>query len=251
MTLRALVVIPALNAERSIGAVVRDCKGLQWGAAGPGGVRPYTGEAAGAPLVVNDVLVVDDGSADRTAEVAREAGAQVVSHPTNRGKGAALKTGFAYALEHGFDAVVTLDADGQHLPHEIPKFLAARAETGADLIIGGRAHLFGQMLPRRRFANRFSARCIAFASRTNVTDSQSGFRLYSANLLRAVRLRSDGFDMESEVIVHAGWRGFKVITIPIDLGFVDGQSTSHYKPLMDTVRIAWTVIRARYFWRAR
>lgn len=226
MTERALVIIPALNAERSVGAVVRDCK-----------------------TVVSDVLVVDDGSADRTAEVAEEAGAQVVSHPVNRGKGAALKTGFAYALEHGFDAVLTLDADGQHLAREIPKFFAAREETGADLIIGGRAHLFGQMLPRRRFANRFSARCIAFASHTDVTDSQSGFRLYSAQLLRAIRLRSEGFDMESEVIVQAGQRKFKILSIPIDLGFVDGQSTSHYKPLMDTIRIAWTVIRARYFWR--
>jgi glycosyltransferase involved in cell wall biosynthesis len=226
MTERVLVIIPALNAERSIGAVVRDCK-----------------------AVVSDVLAVDDGSADRTAEVAREAGAQVVSHAVNRGKGAALKTGFAYALEHGFDAVLTLDADGQHLAREIPKFFAAREETGADLIIGGRAHLFGQMLPRRRFANRFSARCIAFASHTDVTDSQSGFRLYSAQLLRAIRLRSEGFDMESEVIVQAGQRRFKILSIPIDLGFVDGQSTSHYKPLMDTIRIAWTVIRARYFWR--
>jgi glycosyltransferase involved in cell wall biosynthesis len=226
MTERALVIIPALNAERSIGAIIRDCK-----------------------LVNDDVLVVDDGSTDRTAEAAREAGAQVVSHPVNRGKGAALKTGFAYALEHGFEVVITLDADGQHLPAEIPKFFAARGETGADLIIGGRAHLFGQMLPRRRFANRFSARCIAFASNTNVTDSQSGFRLYSAQLLRAIRLRSDGFDMESEVIVQAGQRGFKIMSIPIDLGFVDGQSTSHYKPLMDSIRIAWTVIRARYFWR--
>jgi glycosyltransferase involved in cell wall biosynthesis len=224
--MKTLVLIPALNAERSIGAVVRDCKAVN-----------------------EDVLVVDDGSADRTADVAREAGAHVVSHPVNRGKGAALKTGFAYAIEHGFDAVITLDADGQHLPGEIPKFLAARAETGADLIIGGRAHLFGEMLPRRRFANRFSARCIAYAAKTNVTDSQSGFRLYSVDLLRAIRLRSDGFDMESEVIVQAGCRGFRIMTIPINLGFVDGQSTSHYKPLGDTIRIAWTVIRAKYFWR--
>jgi glycosyltransferase involved in cell wall biosynthesis len=223
---KALVIIPALNAERSISAVVRDCKAVN-----------------------DDVLVVDDGSTDRTADVARDAGAQVVRHSVNRGKGAALKTGFAYVLEHGFDVVVTLDADGQHLPREIPKFLAARAESGADLIIGGRAHLFGQMLPRRRLANRFSAWGIAFASKTNVTDSQSGFRLYSDNLLRAARLHSDGFAMESEVIVRAGLAGFKVITIPIDLGFVDGQSTSHYQPLMDTLRIAWTVIRARYFWR--
>jgi glycosyltransferase involved in cell wall biosynthesis len=226
--MKTLVLIPALNAERSVGAVVRDCM-----------------------LVCRDVLVIDDGSSDRTGEVAREAGAQVIRHPVNRGKGAALKTGFAHAQANGFDAVITLDADGQHLPHEIPKFLAARAETAGDLIIGGRAHLFGQMLPRRRFANRFSARSIAFASNTAVTDSQSGFRLYSAHLLRSVRLRTDGFDLESEVIVYAGRRGFKVVTIPIELGFVDGQSTSHYKPLVDTLRIFWTVTRARYFWHSR
>jgi glycosyltransferase involved in cell wall biosynthesis len=175
----------------------------------------------------------------------------VVSHPQNRGKGAALKTGFAWALGHGFDAVLTLDADGQHLPREIPKFLKCREETGADLIIGGRSHLFGAMLPRRRLANRFSAWSIAKASGTNITDSQSGFRLYSANLLRNVRLRTDGFDMESEVIVHAGRGGFKIITLPIDLGFVDGISTSHYKPIKDTLRIAWTVTRARLLWRGR
>lgn len=222
----SLIIIPALNAAETIAAIVRNCK------------------------AVNErVLVVDDGSTDGTAGIAREAGAEVVSHPVNRGKGAALKTGFAYALDQGFDAVVSLDADGQHLPAEIPKFFLAREESGADLIIGGRAHLFGQMLPRRRFANRFSARCIAFASKTNVTDSQSGYRLYSAQLLRAIRLRTDGFEMESEVIVQAGRRGFKILLIPIDLAFVDGQSTSHYKPLMDTVRIAWTVVRARYFWR--
>src|SRR5205807_1872963 len=218
--------IPAYNAGRTVGEVVKSCR-----------------------EVVSDVVVIDDGSHDDTAAVAKSAGAEVVSHPKNRGKGGALKTGFAWALEHGFDAVITLDADGQHLPREIPKFLRHREETRADLIIGGRAHLFGEMLPRRRMANRFSAWSIAKASGTRITDSQSGFRLYSANLLRNVRLRTDGFDMESEVIVHAGRGGFKLATIPIDLGFVDGISTSHYKPLKDTLRIAWTVTRARLFWR--
>jgi glycosyltransferase involved in cell wall biosynthesis len=226
MSERALVVIPAFNAERTVGAIVRGCR-----------------EA------LDDVLVVDDGSIDRTAAEAADAGARVVSHAANRGKGAALKTGFAFAVQKGYDAVITLDADGQHLPREIPKFLTARAETQADLIIGGRAHLFDQMLPRRRMANRFSAWSIARCSRTNVSDSQSGFRLYSRELLLKARLRTDGFDLESEVIVRAGCDGFKVITIPIDLGFVDGLSTSHYKPVADSLRIFWTVTRARFFWR--
>jgi len=226
MTERALVLIPSFNAAKTVGNVVRDAK-----------------------QYVPDVVVINDGSRDDTATVARAASAEVVDHPQNRGKGGALKTGFAYAIQNGYDVVITLDADGQHLPREIPKFLRAREETKADLIIGGRSHLFDQMLPRRRLANRFSAWTIAKASKTGITDSQSGFRLYSANMLRHVRLRTEGFDLESEVIVRAGVGGFKVITIPIALGFVDGISPSHYKPLKDTLRIAWTVTRARLFWR--
>lgn len=223
---KILALIPALNAARMIAPVIDSTK-----------------------LEVERVLVIDDGSTDGTKEVAEAAGATVVRHEQNRGKGGALKTGFAYAVEHGYDGVITLDADGQHLPQEIPKFLTARRETGADLIIGGRAHLFGEMLPRRRFANRMSAALISWGARMDVTDSQSGFRYYSARLLREIPLRTEGFDLESEVIIRAGGRGLKVITIPIDLGFVDGLSTSHYKPLSDSLRIAWTAIRARFWWR--
>lgn len=223
--MKIAVLIPALNAERTIAKVVVEAR-----------------------RQCEPVTVIDDGSRDATGEVARAAGAAVLRHEVNRGKGGALKTGFAWALENGFDAVVTLDADGQHLPAEIPKFIAEFSTSGADLIIGGRSHLFQQMLPRRRVANRFSAWCIAKCSGARVTDSQSGFRLYSARLLRGIKLRTDGFDMESEVIVRAGRRGFGIVTIPIDLGFVDGIATSHYKPLKDTLRIAWTVIRARLFW---
>jgi glycosyltransferase involved in cell wall biosynthesis len=226
VTEKVLVLIPAYNAAKSVGDVVRASREF-----------------------VRDVVVINDGSRDETASAAASAGAEVVSYPQNRGKGGALKTGFAWALQRGYDIVITLDADGQHLPGEIPKLLRCREETGADLIIGGRAHLFGQMLPRRRVANRFSAWCIARASKTGCTDSQSGYRLYSSALLRNVRLRSDGYDLESEVIVRAGRAGFKVVTTPIDLGFVDGIATSHYKPLKDTLRIAWTVFRTRFLWR--
>jgi glycosyltransferase involved in cell wall biosynthesis len=221
---RFAVLIPALNAERTIAQVVADAR-----------------------KELEPVIVVDDGSRDATGEVARENGATLLRHEVNRGKGGALKTGFAWALENGFDGVITLDADGQHLPGEIPKFIAARATNGADLIIGGRAHLFGGMLPRRRTANRFSAWSISIAAGVRVTDSQSGFRFYSSRLLRTLKLRTNGFDMESEVIVRAGRNGFAIVTIPIELGFVDGVATSHYKPLMDTLRIAWTVTRTRYF----
>lgn len=192
------------------------------------------------------VVVVDDGSVDGTGELAARLGARVLRHPQNRGKGAALKTGFAWAMENGLEGVVTLDADGQHLASEIPRFLEARRETGADLIIGSRRHLFGGMLPRRRLANTFSAWGITWASGVRVDDSQSGFRFYSTRLMREVALRSTGFDLESEVIVAAARRGLKIMTIPIDLGFVDGLSTSHYRPLADSIRIAWTVFKTRF-----
>jgi glycosyltransferase involved in cell wall biosynthesis len=222
MTERICIAIPALNAARHVGPVIEEARRLN-----------------------RDVVLVDDGSSDDTARVAESAGAKVLRHAVNRGKGAALKTAFTWALQQGFDSVITLDADGQHLAAEIPKFVEARASSGADLIIGGRAHLFGQMLPRRRFANRFSARMIALVSGSVVTDSQSGYRLYSRNLLEKLTLRADGFDMESEVIVRAGRAGLRVVTIPIELGFVDGVATSHYKPIKDSLRIAWTVLKTR------
>ncbi len=223
MTERFLVLIPALNAESTLEPVIREARAQ-----------------------VEEVVVIDDGSSDRTAETALEAGARVLRHEANRGKGAALKRGFHYALEQDYDGVITLDADGQHLPADISRFIAARLATGGDLIIGGRAHLFEGMLARRRLANRFSAWAIALVSGVEVTDSQSGFRFYSADLLRRIELRSDRFDLESEVIVRAGRGGFRVTTVPIGLGFVDGLTTSHYRPLVDTLRIAWAVFRTRF-----
>jgi glycosyltransferase involved in cell wall biosynthesis len=223
VTERFAVVIPALNAETSIGAVVRGC-------------------LAQLP----DVVVVDDGSIDATSAVAADAGAIVLRHPRRRGKGGAMKTGFGWALTRGFDGVIGVDADGQHLPSEIPKLLRCRAESGADMIIGGRSHLFAQMLPRRRRANRFSTWAIAMLSGTAITDSQCGFRLYSARLLRSFSLRAEGFDMDSEVIVRAGQAGLTVAMTSIEMGFVDGITTSHFRAVRDTLRIAATVLRARF-----
>ena len=219
--MKTCVLIPALNAERTLPNIVVEAR-----------------------LQLEPVIVIDDGSSDKTGDVAAAVGAIVLRHDVNRGKGAALKTGFAWALENGFDSIITMDADGQHLASEIPKFLEA---DDAELVIGGREHLFMHMLSHRRLANRFSAWCISKCAGTRVVDSQSGFRRYSASLLRNLTLQADGFDMESEVIILAGRRGFRIRTIPIELGFVNGVSTSHYKPLKDTVRIIWTVTRARLF----
>jgi glycosyltransferase involved in cell wall biosynthesis len=212
--------IPAYQASASVGAVV-----------------------AGVLRLLPEVLVVDDGSTDGTAAAARQAGARVVSLPANQGKGAALSTAFRDLFGRGFTAVVTLDADGQHLPEEIPKLLAAAA--GADLVLGVRDHLFTEMSGLRRASNRLSSAAISFAAGQRLSDIQTGFRLYSRRLVAAVGFPESRFEAESAVVVRAARGGFRVVTVPVRLGFADGRTTSHYRPLMDSLRIARAVIRAR------
>ncbi|MCD4748613.1 MAG: glycosyltransferase family 2 protein [Thermoanaerobaculales bacterium] len=216
------VVIPAFNAAPSIGDVVQRT-------------------LAQMP----EVLVIDDGSNDQTAEEARSAGAEVLIQPENRGKGAALRLAFTTLFERGFAGVLTLDADGQHLPEEIPKLMKAWP-GGADLILGSREHLFAEMARIRRASNGLSSRAISFAAGRVVADVQTGFRLYSRSLLEATGFPEDRFEAESAVVVRAARRGFTIETVPIRLGFADGRCTSHYRPLVDSLRIARAVIRARF-----
>lgn len=215
--------IPAFQAEATIAAVVR-----------------------GTIATMGAVLVIDDGSSDQTATAARAAGAEVISLPENRGKGTALRRAFAELYGRGYDAVLTLDADGQHLPSEIPVLLTAFETSNADLVLGTRDHLFAAMSPLRRFSNTFSSRAISFVAGKTMNDIQTGFRIYKRELIAAVGFPEARFSAESAVVVRALRRGFKIATVPIELGRVDGRNTSHYRPLVDSWRIACAVASARF-----
>jgi len=191
------------------------------------------------------VLVVDDGSTDETARVAEAAGAMVVRHGENRRKGAALQTGFAWALEQGYDAVLTLDADGQHDPAEIPKFLAALQAQAGDLIIGERT--FSEMPWPRWWSSPLGAWLLSRALGARVTDNQSGYRLLTRPLLEQVRLTSVGFEMEVEIIAEAIRLGRPIAWVPIRTIYgID--KASYFHPLRDTARFLKMVWR---IWRRR
>jgi len=218
---RIAAAIPAFQAAASVADVVRRTR-----------------------AVIEEVLVVDDGSTDGTGDAARGAGADVVAHPANRGKGAALVTAFRTLFGRGCDAVVTVDADGQHLPEEIPRLLEA-ARGGADLVLCTRDHLFAEMVAARRVANRLSSWAISWAAGQRLSDVQTGFRLYTRRVVEATGFPETRFDAESAVVVRASRRGFRIVTVPVRLGFADGRTTSHYRPLVDSLRIARSVMRAR------
>ena len=162
-----------------------------------------------------DVLIVDDGSGGSIRQVAEDNGAIVECHIINRGKGAALKTGFKYAIEHDYDAVITLDSDGQHDPRYIPDFLTAYERYRADLIIGSRASQNTDMPFDRRCSNFLTSHFLSLMLGQKIEDSQSGFRLISVPLLKAVKLKSDRFQLETEIIIKAVKAGFKIGFVPI------------------------------------
>jgi glycosyltransferase involved in cell wall biosynthesis len=218
---RVAAAIPAFQAAPFVGSVVR-----------------------GTLAVLSDVVVVDDGSDDETGERAREAGAEVVRIEPNLGKGNALRAAFGRLFGAGFDAVVTLDADGQHLPSEIPTLLAEYA-AGADLVLGTRDHLFAQMSRVRSASNRLSSRAISFAAGMRLSDIQTGFRVYSRRLFESVPFVGARFEAESAIVVRAARRGLIIRPVPVRMGTPDGRATSHYRPLVDSFRIAGAVIRAR------
>ena len=181
-----------------------------------------------------DVVVVDDGSTDGTADAARAAGAVTIEHETNMGKGVALNTGLAYASRQGYEFVITMDADGQHDPCDIPAFVDAFERTGAAVIVGSRMDRCGGMPFVRRQTNRFMSWLLSLKMGQRVPDTQSGFRLYRQDMLPFVGADSAGYAAESEVLLRLADRGVRIGSVPIRV--IYGDETSKIRPIGDTIR---------------
>lgn len=188
------------------------------------------------------VVVVDDGSDDGTAAVAQKAGAEVVRQEPNQGKGAALQRGFRLALERGCPAVVTLDADGQHDPEEIPVFLGAWQRASPDLVIGARD--FGEMPPIRSLANTIGRWVLSTAVGRRIPDNQSGYRLISRRLVREMlESEESGFEFEVEMVLVCLRRRWPMEWVPIRTIY-DGAG-SHISPAGHVLKFVRLVARAR------
>lgn len=212
---RVIVVIPAYNEEKHIADVIKRTRNSGW-----------------------PVVVIDDGSGDSTARLAEAAGATVVRHETNKGKGQAILTAVEWVLASSFEAAVFLDADGQHAPEEVGRFVTEYEICGADLIIGTRMSDIASMPIVRRMSNRLSSLMISIVSGQRITDSQSGFRMMSRRMLEYLRETGggSGFEFESEMIINAVRDGIKYSEVPISC--IYGDEKSHYAPVRDAARFA-------------
>lgn len=245
---RIWIAIPAYNAAAHVGQVVA------------GALR------SGLP-----VLVIDDGSTDETATAAEQAGAQVLRHQANRGKGAALQTGFAFADRNGAEAVLTLDADGQHDPDEIASLAAAWKQAPGSLVLGVRSFDPALMPRRSRIGNRISTFFISRFARRHHSDTQTGFRIYPRRLF-TLPLRTSRFDTETELLLWASKLHVPLIEVPIqtiyqvprqpqaqaDAGTSAGDTshgvgetqkpTTHFRNWEDTLRVLRLVVGSPW-WR--
>jgi glycosyltransferase involved in cell wall biosynthesis len=219
---RIVVIIPAWNEAERIGPIIEKAKQFL------------------------PVLVVDDGSHDETISVSKRAGANVVAHESNRGKGVALMSGFEYAFQNKYLAAITLDADGQHDPAEIPNFVRAYKDDLGDLIIGRRN--FRQMPFIRAFSNSFGSWLLTRILAAPILDNQSGYRLYTKKLVDALDPSAEGFEFEVEVIFQAVVKGLRIGWIPIRTIYgID--KVSYFHPWHDSIKFLSTVWKARQYRR--
>jgi len=217
-----VALIPAFDEAETIGQVVE-------------GLRSHT----------DSIVVVDDGSRDDTAGVASRAGAVVLRHPQNQGKGQAVRTGLGHVLaQTAATYVLSLDGDMQHLPEEAPRFLEMAQATGADLIVGERRFDRSAMPPSRYHANVIGSRALSSFLGMPVKDTQCGYRLFRTELLRRMALRATGYDIETEMLIKARRLGAQIVGVPITA--VYGTARSKLRPVRDTTRTCFRAVYYRY-----
>jgi glycosyltransferase involved in cell wall biosynthesis len=205
-------VIPAYQDEKHIGDIVRRTRER-----------------------LDHVLVIDDGSRDHTGQHAREAGADVIVHAQNRGKGEALKTGLGYWLNRDIRWVILLDSDGQHLPEEIDRFLAAAvAVSQPTFFVGNRMNDVAGMPFIRRVVNRYMSNRISHVCGQKIPDTQCGFRMLDRQLIPELLGGGDRFDYETEVLIIASRKGYQIESVPITTVYTD--QVSKIRPLRDAIR---------------
>jgi len=198
---KILVAMPAYNEERYIGSVI--LKAQQY---------------------ADEVIVVDDGSTDGTSKIARLAGATVIRHEENRGYGAAIQSLLAEAKKKNPDILIVLDADSQHNPEDIPPLIKPILE-GFDLVIGSREQQRGKIPPYRRIGLRVLSYFSGMLSRKKLSDSESGFRVFSRKALTVLELRESGMAVSAETIANAAEKGLKITEVPISIIYTKDSST--------------------------
>ena len=218
--MRVCAVLPAFDESRAIAAVI--CS-----------LRPH----------VDTVLVVDDGSTDGTSGEAAGAGAIVIRHPQNRGKGCALRTALSWVLDRSFTHVLLMDADGQHTGADVPALIAA-ADGAVDLVVGERVFSRRDMPGPRYYANLIGSWALSKFIGVPVADTQSGFRLIRCDALRGVGLTARGYEIETEMLIRLARRGARLRRVPVRA--VYGAGASKLRPVRDTTRTCLLAVKYRF-----
>jgi glycosyltransferase involved in cell wall biosynthesis len=215
------ILIPAFNAEFSLTELIKR-------------LRSMIGDVP--------IIVVDDGSSDRTNEAAASLGAVVLQHEKNRGKGAALQTGFDYLkTQPDVEFILTIDADLQHLPEDVPKFLLAQQGTNADIVIGWRQRIGTRMPLHRRLSNTITSALVGMRTRRTIIDSQCGFRLIRRTVLEGIRLEAAGYEAETEFLIKAARRGYSIDFVPVQT--IYGKEKSYMTHWTTTVNFIKVLFR--------
>jgi len=216
--MKICIVIPTYNEAKAIGSLIREIRQQEL-----------------------EVVVIDDGSQDNTSRIANDNGAIVLRNENNEGKGASLIKGFHYALNSGFDAVITMDGDGQHLPSEIPYFIRLAQYSNSGILIGNRMFKRKNMPSVRVITNKLMSWFISFVAKQRIPDTQCGFRLIKKGALEKINLNTSKYETESEIIIKASRLGFKIESVPIKTIY-NGEK-SQINPVIDTLRFIRFIVR--------